>query len=122
MAFFFISGSLHSTSKVAFISIRQPPGQKIQTEMKFSSFPVYTQRYVVSIRVCNSLRNGHEKNRSHHQTLQTRGRQRSIGRCGRGGHDGFRGERFWPAEGPYRDLSRQRIHRRFSSEDQSRNR
>src|SRR2546423_1506188 len=58
----------------------------------------------------------HEENRGDHQTIQAGGREGSPVRHRRGGNDGQRSQRFWPPERSHRNLSRQRIHRRFSSE------
>src|SRR6185312_13365555 len=61
----------------------------------------------------------HEKNRGYHQTIQ-------AGRCeisplgaGRRRDDRLGGEGFWPAKGPYGNLSRQRIYRGFPAQDQT---
>src|SRR5947208_2608784 len=51
-----------------------------------------------------------EKNRSNHKTIQIGGSKRRPRRNRHRGNDGQRGQRFWPAKGPYRNLSRQRIH------------
>src|SRR5690554_3842955 len=62
----------------------------------------------------------HEKNRSHHQTLQAR---RSEGGPSRGRHQGHysdRGQGLWTPERPHRTLPRSGIRRGFPAQGENR--
>ena len=54
------------------------------------------------------------------QAVQARGRAPGVGRGGRAGHDGDRGQGLRPAKGPHRALSRRRVHGRLRAEDEDR--
>src|SRR6266542_2464036 len=62
----------------------------------------------------------HEEDRSHHQAVQAGRRQGGADRAGRERHDGDRGARLRPAEGPHRALPRLGVHDRLPAQGQGR--
>src|SRR6266545_1872524 len=61
-----------------------------------------------------------EEDRSHHQAVQAGRRQGGADRAGRDRHDGDRGARLRPAEGPHRALPRLGVHDRLPAQGQGR--